>query len=89
MFAPARCLFGSNFPIEKLWTRYSDLVAAYRCALEPFGEAAARRERSVSPLCACRPACSRDVLITIIKSNGRRVSVHWFVGVLQSLCSPS
>jgi predicted TIM-barrel fold metal-dependent hydrolase len=42
MFAPARCLFGSNFPIEKLWTRYSDLVAAYRRALEPFGEAAAR-----------------------------------------------
>jgi hypothetical protein len=32
---------------------------------------------------------SRDVLITIIKSNGRRVSVHWFVGVLQSLCSLS
>jgi hypothetical protein len=24
-----------------------------------------------------------------IKSNGRRVSVHWFAGVLQSLCSPS
>jgi hypothetical protein len=21
--------------------------------------------------------------------NGRRVSVHWFAGVLQSLCSPS
>ena len=42
MFGPARCLFGSNFPIEKLWTRYSDLVAAYRRALEPFGEAAAR-----------------------------------------------
>jgi hypothetical protein len=31
---------------------------------------------------------SRDVLITI-KSNGRRVSVHWFAGVLQSLCSPA
>jgi len=42
IFGPARCLFGSNFPIEKLWTRYSDLVAAYRRALEPFGEAAAR-----------------------------------------------
>jgi CRP/FNR family transcriptional regulator, cyclic AMP receptor protein len=27
-------------------------------------------------------------LITF-KSNGRRVSVHWFAGVLQSLCSPS
>ena len=42
VFGPERCLFGSNFPIEKLWTRYSDLVAAYRRALEPFGEAAAR-----------------------------------------------
>jgi soluble lytic murein transglycosylase-like protein len=31
---------------------------------------------------------SRDVLPKI-KSNGRRVSVHWFAGVLQSLCSPS
>jgi predicted TIM-barrel fold metal-dependent hydrolase len=40
-FGPTRCLFGSNFPIEKLWTRYSDLVAAYRGALAPFGEAAA------------------------------------------------
>jgi predicted TIM-barrel fold metal-dependent hydrolase len=42
VFGPTRCLFGSNFPIEKLWTRYSDLVAAYRRALEPFGEAASR-----------------------------------------------
>jgi predicted TIM-barrel fold metal-dependent hydrolase len=42
MFGPERCLFGSNFPIEKLWTRYADLVAAYRRALKPFGEAAAR-----------------------------------------------
>ena len=42
IFGPARCLFGSNFPIEKLWTRYSDLVAAYRRALEPLGEAASR-----------------------------------------------
>jgi hypothetical protein len=32
---------------------------------------------------------SSDVLPKI-KSNGRRVSsVHWFAGVLQSLCSPS
>lgn len=27
MFGPARCLFGSNFPIEKLWTSYDALVA--------------------------------------------------------------
>jgi predicted TIM-barrel fold metal-dependent hydrolase len=42
LFGPARCLFGSNFPVEKLWTGYGDLVAAYRRALKPFGDAAAR-----------------------------------------------
>ena len=42
IFGPARCLFGSNFPIEKLWVRYGDLIAAYRGALEPLGEATAR-----------------------------------------------
>jgi predicted TIM-barrel fold metal-dependent hydrolase len=25
-FEPARCMFGSNFPIEKLWTSYGDLL---------------------------------------------------------------
>jgi len=29
MFGAERCLFGSNFPIEKLWTSYRDLVRAY------------------------------------------------------------
>ena len=24
-FGPARCMFGSNFPIEKLWTSYGDV----------------------------------------------------------------
>jgi predicted TIM-barrel fold metal-dependent hydrolase len=38
MFGAARCLFGSNFPIEKLWTGYRDLVAAYRSALAGLGE---------------------------------------------------
>lgn len=33
LFGPARSLFGSNFPIEKLWTRYADLVAATRAGL--------------------------------------------------------
>lgn len=42
MFGPTRCLFGSNFPVEKLWTRYRDLLAAYRRALAPLGEAATR-----------------------------------------------
>ena len=42
LFGPTRCLFGSNFPVEKLWTRYSDLVAAYRDALKPFGDTVSR-----------------------------------------------
>jgi predicted TIM-barrel fold metal-dependent hydrolase len=42
LFGPERCMFGSNFPVEKLWTRYSDLVAAYRAALEPLGEQVSR-----------------------------------------------
>jgi predicted TIM-barrel fold metal-dependent hydrolase len=33
MFGAERCLFGSNFPIEKLWTSYRDLVQAYVDAL--------------------------------------------------------
>jgi predicted TIM-barrel fold metal-dependent hydrolase len=33
LFGPGRCLFGSNFPIEKLWTSYADLAAAHRAAI--------------------------------------------------------
>ena len=29
---PRRCMFGSNFPIEKIWTSYADLFAAFRAA---------------------------------------------------------
>ena len=36
--APARCLFGSNFPIEKLWTRYAALVDAHRAATQPLSD---------------------------------------------------
>ncbi len=37
LFGPDRCLFGSNFPIEKLWTDYGSLVGAYRAAIAPLG----------------------------------------------------
>ena len=40
MFGPERCLFGSNFPIEKLWTDYGALVAAHRDAVAGFPPAA-------------------------------------------------
>jgi predicted TIM-barrel fold metal-dependent hydrolase len=33
LFGSARCLFGSNFPIEKLWTDYASLIGAYRKAM--------------------------------------------------------
>jgi predicted TIM-barrel fold metal-dependent hydrolase len=32
LFGAERCLFGSNFPIEKLWTGYGGLVDAFRAA---------------------------------------------------------
>ncbi len=33
LFGASRCLFGSNFPIEKLWTGYGDLIQAHRGAV--------------------------------------------------------
>ena len=32
-------MFGSNFPIEKLWTRYDALVDAYRAATQTLSAA--------------------------------------------------
>lgn len=37
-FGAERCLFGSNFPIEKIWTSYSDLIDAYVTALTDFSD---------------------------------------------------
>jgi len=39
MFGSARCVFGSNFPIEKLWSSYAELVSAYRATLAGLPEA--------------------------------------------------
>jgi predicted TIM-barrel fold metal-dependent hydrolase len=36
LFGAGRCLFGSNFPIEKLWTDYKSLSDAYRAAVAPY-----------------------------------------------------
>jgi predicted TIM-barrel fold metal-dependent hydrolase len=36
VFGSDRCLFGSNFPIEKLWTSYAELVAAHRAAVSTY-----------------------------------------------------
>ena len=37
LFAPERCLFGSNFPIEKLWTGYAELIQAFAAVLAGHG----------------------------------------------------
>jgi predicted TIM-barrel fold metal-dependent hydrolase len=37
-FGPDRCMFGSNFPVEKLWTSYANLVAVFRASLERCSE---------------------------------------------------
>ena len=51
LFGADRCLFGSNFPIEKLWTDYASLVAAH--AQAAGGLSAAERE-AVFHDTACR-----------------------------------
>lgn len=38
VFGAERCLYGSNFPIEKLWTDYAALLAAHRAALSHLPE---------------------------------------------------
>jgi predicted TIM-barrel fold metal-dependent hydrolase len=38
MFGAERCLFGSNFPIEKLWTDYTTLYRNFRKAIAGFTE---------------------------------------------------
>jgi predicted TIM-barrel fold metal-dependent hydrolase len=42
LFGADRCLFGSNFPIEKLWTDYRSLIDAYRAALASYSESERR-----------------------------------------------
>jgi len=37
IFGAERCLFGSNFPIEKLWTSYRELIRAHLAAAAPLG----------------------------------------------------
>lgn len=39
-FGPQRCLWGSNFPIEKLWTAYGPLLDAHRAATAALDESA-------------------------------------------------
>jgi predicted TIM-barrel fold metal-dependent hydrolase len=38
MFGAARCFYGSNFPIEKLWTDYATLYRTFRGAIAHLGD---------------------------------------------------
>jgi predicted TIM-barrel fold metal-dependent hydrolase len=38
IFGAKRCLFGSNFPIEKLWTDYGTLYRTFRNAIAHLSE---------------------------------------------------
>ena len=38
IFGAKRCLFGSNFPIEKLWTHYNMLYLTFRNAIGHLDE---------------------------------------------------
>ena len=38
LFGAERCLYGSNFPIEKIWTEYPDLIQAFRQSLKDLPE---------------------------------------------------
>jgi predicted TIM-barrel fold metal-dependent hydrolase len=44
LFGPARCMFGSNFPIEKLWTAYEEVV---RVTTESLAGLSADERRAV------------------------------------------
>lgn len=37
-FGARRCMYGSNFPIEKLWTDHASLIAAHRAAVQHLSE---------------------------------------------------
>jgi len=38
MFGAERCMFGSNFPVDKLWVSYTDMITAYRDAAAELSE---------------------------------------------------
>ncbi len=42
MFGAQRCVWGSNFPVEKIWTDYASIVTAFRAAVAHLPEAERR-----------------------------------------------
>jgi predicted TIM-barrel fold metal-dependent hydrolase len=39
LFGPRRCVWGSNFPVEKLWTGYAEIVTAFKAAIAHLDDA--------------------------------------------------
>ena len=44
LFSADRCLYGSNFPIEKIWTEYPDLIQTFRQSFKDLPE---NQQRSI------------------------------------------
>jgi hypothetical protein len=42
MFGAERCMFGSNFPVDKLWVSYANMISAYRSAVAELSESERR-----------------------------------------------
>ena len=38
LFGPERCIYGSNFPIEKIWTPYANIIQGYRDVLKALSQ---------------------------------------------------
>ncbi len=51
LFGADRCLFGSNFPIEKLWSTYAALIAAHRRGASGLSDA---EQQAIFHDTACR-----------------------------------
>ena len=60
IFGAGRAMFGSNFPIEKLWTGYGPLLDAYRAATSGLPAAARRAIFHDTAVRVYRPAPNRS-----------------------------
>lgn len=54
LFGPARCMFGSNFPIEKIWCNYAELIDGFLACIEHLGPIERRQVLSQTALKAYR-----------------------------------
>ena len=69
LFGPGRCMFGSNFPIEKLWTDYATLTSVFRASLSRYTPGSSSRSCMTSPLAPTSPALHNPSLATRDRSK--------------------